>query len=106
MKTLCICVMGATLVLLAGCRHVQQSPIVTAFHNAGGGDIDKSTSDGITAFLAKHDDLRKQLTPLCSQKSASASADWSTTDEGRVCTGNTSANFSGKVIIKSDGVPF
>jgi hypothetical protein len=110
MKKTCVCVVGACLMILvgalSGCRHIEPSPIVTAFHNAGGGDVDHATPDSITAFLAKHEDLRKQLTPLCKQKSANASADWATTDEGKVCAGNTSANFAGRVIFKSDGVAF
>ena len=94
------------LMALAGCRHVEQSPIVATFHNAGGGDIDQSTPDSISQFLVKHEDARKQITPLCAQKKASASADWATTDEGKVCTSNARANFFGKPALKSDGVSF
>jgi hypothetical protein len=92
--------------MLTGCRHVEQSPIVTAFHNAGGGDIGQSMPDSISQFLAKHEEVRKEITPLCTQKKANAPADWSTTDEGKVCAGNTRANFFGKPSVKSDGVPF
>jgi hypothetical protein len=106
MKKTYVCVIGVCLMLVAGCRHVEPSPIVTAFRNAGGGDPDHATPESISAFLAKREDLRKQLTPLCKQKSTNAPADWATTDEGKVCTGNTSANFAGKVTLKSDGVAF
>ncbi len=106
MKQFCVCLVGAGLLILAGCRHVEDSPIVTAFHNGGGGDVDHSTTDSISEFLAQHEDLRKQLTPLCTQKKASAPADWATTDEGKVCAGNTRANFFGKPELKSDGVKF
>jgi hypothetical protein len=99
-------VAAAALVAMAGCRHVENSQIVTVFHNAGGGDIDQSTPDSIAQFLAKHEDVRKQLTPLCAQRNANASADWSTTDEGKVCAGNTRANFFGKTTVKSDGAQF
>jgi hypothetical protein len=85
---------------------VEQSPIVTAFHNASGGDIDQSTPDSISQFLAKHEDVRREITPLCAQKKANAPADWATTDEGKVCAGNTRANFFGKPAVKSDGVHF
>ena len=37
---------------------------------------------------------------------ANAPADWATTDEGKVCAGNTRANFFGKPALKSDGVRF
>jgi len=97
---------AAGLLALTGCRHVEQSRIVTAFHNAGGGDIDQSTPDSISQFLAKHEDVRKEITPLCSQKKANAPADWATTDEGKVCAGNDRASFFGKPALRSDGVPF
>ena len=106
MKMFCAFVVSAGLMIVAGCRHIEPSPIVTAFHNAGGGDVDHATSGSISAFLAKHEDLRKQLTPLCKQRQASAAADWATTDEGKVCAGNASANFFGKPALKSDGVAF
>ncbi len=106
MKREYVWIAAAGFAMLTGCRHVEQSPIVTAFHNAGGGDIDQSTPDSISQFLAKHEDVRKQITPLCAQKEANAPADWATTDEGKVCDGNTRANFFGKAVIKSDGVKF
>ena len=102
----CVWIAAAGLIALTGCRHVEQSPIVTAFQNAGGGDIDQSTPDSISQFLAKHEDVRKEITSLCAQKKANAPADWATTDEGKVCAGNARANFFGKPALKSDGVPF
>jgi hypothetical protein len=106
MKSLLLLIAAASLTTVAGCRHAEQSPIVTAFHNAGGGDIDQSTPDSISQFLAKHEDVRKEITPLCTQKKANAPADWATSDEGKVCDGNTRANFFGRAVIKSDGVKF
>ncbi len=72
----------------------------------GGGDVSQSTPGNLSAFLAKHEDLRKQLTPLCKQREAGAAADWSNTDEGKVCAANAQANFFGKPTLKSDGVAF
>lgn len=106
MKRVSVWVAAVGLAMLAGCRHVENSQIVSAFQKAGGGDVDKSTVDSIADWLAKHEDVRKQITPLCSEKTANAPADWATTDEGRVCAGNTRANFFGKVDLKSDGVKF
>ena len=45
MKQICVWIAAAGLTMLVGCRHVEQSPIVTAFYSAGGGDIDQSTPD-------------------------------------------------------------
>jgi len=106
MKRISVCVLSASLSVLAGCKHIEPSPIVTAFHNAGGGDVDQSTPDSIAQFLAKHEDLRKQLTPLCTEKKETAPADWATTGEGKVCAGNIRANFFGKTVMKSDAVAF
>jgi len=72
MKTVCVFVVGAGLAILAGCRHAEPSPIVTAFQNAGGGDVGHATPGSISAFLAKREDLRKQLTPLCKQRQVGA----------------------------------
>ena len=106
MKRMSVWLAIAGLTILAGCRHVEQSPIVAAFQQAGGGDVDQSTPDSIGQFLAKREDVRKQLTPLCNRKKTDAPADWATTDEGKVCAGNARANFFGKPNMKSDGVAF
>jgi hypothetical protein len=106
MKQFCLCLVVAGLLIPAGCGHADNSPIVTAFHRGGGGDLNHSTTDSISAFLAQHGNLRKQLTPLCAQREASAPADWATTGEGRVCASNARANFFAKPELKSDGVKF
>ncbi len=106
MKRVSILFLGAVLIGMGGCHGAEKSPIVALFRSAGGGDASRSTPDGIMQFLAKHDDLRTQLNPLCQQKRTNAAADWSTTEEGKICAGNDSANFFGKAKIKSDGVKF
>jgi hypothetical protein len=106
MRRMLMLLAGIGLTVVAGCRHTEKSPIVKTFQDAGGGNANQSTPDGIALFLAKHDDVRNQITPLCKQARSQAAADWSTTDEGRICTGNDSANFFGKAKIKSDGTKF
>ena len=105
MKWISVCGIGIFL-MLAGCKTVEKSQIVTAFQNAGGGDVSQATPAGITSFLAQHEDLRKQLTPLCNEQKAKAPASWSTSNEGKICTANAQANFFGKPQLKSDGVKF
>lgn len=105
MKVISVCGIGIMLVL-AGCKTAEKSQIVTAFQNAGGGEIAQTTPESITSFLAQHEDLRKQLTPLCNERRAKAPANWSSSDEGKVCTANAQANFFGKPQLKSDGVKF
>ena len=106
MKLISVFGIGAVLLVLAGCKAAEKSQIVTTFQNAGGGEVSKATPEGISSFLAQREDLRKQLTPLCSAQGAKAPADWSTTDEGRICTANTNANFFCNPHLKSDGVKF
>lgn len=106
MKRINSALLAATLIAMAGCRHVEKSPIVNVFEDAGGGSANQSTPEGVVQFLSKHDEVRSKLTPLCKQKQSTAPADWSTTDEGKICAGNDSANFFGKTKIKSDGVKF
>jgi hypothetical protein len=105
MKWISVCGIGVVL-MLAGCKTAEKSQILTAFQNAGGGDVAQATPQGISSFLAQHEDLRKQLTPLCNAQKAKAPADWSTSDEGRICSANERANFFGKPQLKSDGVKF
>jgi hypothetical protein len=93
------------LVVMAGCRRDHESPVVRLYQEAGGGDVTQSTPDGIAQFLAKHEELRKRLTPLCQQQLLSAES-WSANEAGKVCDGNTRANFFGKTKVKSDGVAF
>jgi hypothetical protein len=106
MRRICMLLAGIGLTVMAGCRHVEKSQIVKTFQDAGGGDAIRSTPDDLAQFLAKHDDVRNKITPLCKQARSQAAADWSTTDEGRICAGNDSANFFGKAKIKSDGTKF
>lgn len=105
MKVILVCGIGILLVL-AGCKTVEKSQIVTAFQNAGGGDVSQAAPGGIASFLAQHEDLRKQLTPLCNAQRTKAPADWSASDEGKICTATAQANFFGKPQLKSDGVKF
>ena len=105
MKVISVCGIGIMLVL-AGCKTVEKSQIVADFQNAGGGEVSQAAPGGITSFLAQHEDLRKQLTPLCNTQRAKASADWSTSNEGKICAANVQANFFGKPQLKSDGVKF
>ena len=106
MKLMNVCVLGASLAVIAGCHSSEKSPIVATFQGAGGGDVSKSTPDGIAQFLAKHDDVRRQITPLCQQRKGASPADWAATEEGKVCAGNSRANFFGKSTMKPDGVAF
>ena len=106
MNRIRVCLLFASFTVLTCCRNAEQSQIVKTFQDAGGGEVGKSSPDGIAQFLAKHDDVRNQITPLCAQKRSNPPAAWSTSDEGKVCAGNTRANFFAPSKFKSDGVTF
>lgn len=94
------------LTMAAGCRHVSDSQIVAKFRAAGGGNPDEASPDDMGAWLAKHDSLRQELTPMCASRRSQAPSDWANTDEGKVCTGVTRATFFSKPKIQSDGKAF
>src|ERR1700679_954451 len=106
MKWMSVWLAVASLTILAGWRPWGESPTARGFQHTRGGAAGQTPPYSIGQFLAKHEDVRKQLTPLCNQKKANAPADWTTTDEGKVCAGNARANFFGKPNMKSDGVAF
>ena len=94
------------LAMAAGCRHVSDSQIVAKFRAAGGGDPDQASPDDMGAWLAKHDSVRQELTPMCASRRSQAPSDWANTDEGKVCAGVTRATFFSKPKIQSDGKTF
>jgi hypothetical protein len=94
------------LTMAAGCRHVSDSQIVAKFRAAGGGDPDQASPDDMGAWLAKHDSVRRELTPMCASRRSQAPSDWANTDEGKVCAGITRATFFSKPKIQSDGKTF
>jgi hypothetical protein len=96
-----ICLFGLT-----GCRHVEDSAIVATFKAAGGGNPDQANASQIGGWLARHDDVRKQLNIPCAEKRKAASADWANTDEGKICAGVAQATFFAPVPIPKDPARF
>jgi hypothetical protein len=92
--------------MAAGCRHVSDSQIVAKFRAAGGGNPDQASPDEMGAWLAKHDTVRQELSPMCASRRLQAPSDWASTDEGKVCAGVTRATFFSKPKIQSDGKTF
>lgn len=84
------------LTLAARCRHVSGSQIVAKFRAAGGGNPDQATPDEMGAWLAKHDSVRQELSPMCASRRSQAPSDWTSSDEGKVCAGVTRATFFSK----------
>src|SRR5215475_4059315 len=83
------------LLAMGGCKHVANSEIVAKYRAAGGGDPDGATAQQIGVWMSQqeHEGVRKELTPLCEARQKTAPADWMNSDEGRICTAVTDANF-------------
>jgi hypothetical protein len=106
MRRIAIGVISVGLTMAAGCRHVSDSQIVAKFRAAGGGNPDQASPDEMGAWLAKHDSVRQELSPMCAGRRSQAPSDWASTDEGKVCAGVTRATFFSKPKIQSDGKTF
>jgi len=106
MRRIGVGIIAIGLMMAAGCRHVNDSQIVAKFRAAGGGDPDQATADDMGAWLAKHDGVRQELTPICASRRSQAPSDWASTDEGKICAGVTRATFFSKPKIQSDGKTF
>jgi hypothetical protein len=106
MRRISIGVILIGLTMAAGCRHVSDSQIVAKFRAAGGGNPDQASPDEMGTWLAKHDSVRQELSPMCASRRSQAPSDWASTDEGRVCAGVTRATFFSKPKIQSDGKTF
>ena len=96
MKRVSMLLLGAVLIGMGGCHGAKKSQIVRLFQSAGGGDVSRSTRDGTTQFLAKHDELRKQLNPLCQQKRTNAAADGQPPKKARSAPQTTAPTSSAK----------
>ena len=106
MRQIGVGIISIGLMMAAGCRHVNDSQIVAKFRAASGGDPDQATPDDMGAWLAKHDSVRQELTPMCASRRSQAPSDWASTDEGKICAGVTRATFFSKPKIQSDGKTF
>jgi hypothetical protein len=106
MRRIAIGIILVGLTMAAGCRHVSDSQIVAKFMAAGGGNPDQASPDEMGAWLAKHDSVRQELSPMCTSRRSQAPSDWASTDEGKVCAGVTRATFFSKPKIQSDGKTF
>jgi hypothetical protein len=106
MRRVGIGIITICFMMAAGCRHVSDSQIVAKFRAAGGGNPDQASPDEMGAWLAKHDAVRQELSPMCASRRSQAPSDWANTDEGKVCVGVTRATFFSKPKIQSDGKTF
>ncbi len=87
--------------VLAGCKSnvpgtgtvPTKSPIVARVEAAGSGDLDSLDVATIQDWLSKHQEVAKSVSPACGSVSRGASADWSLTTEGRVCTATAHVMF-------------
>jgi hypothetical protein len=70
-----------------------RSAIVAAVESAGSGDLSSSPAPQIEDWLRRHRDLAVQVDDMCKAPRDKADVNWSTTTEGRVCTGARNASM-------------
>ena len=76
---------------IAGCKtsgpgSAAESKIVQEVQAAGAGQLDQAAESAIQGWLGQHLDVAKRIGPECNVVMKNATANWSTSTEGRVCT--------------------
>ena len=79
------------LASIAGCKtsgpgSAAESKIVQEVQAAGAGQLDQTAEPAIQGWLGQHVEVAKRIGPECNVVMKSATANWSSSTEGRVCT--------------------
>ena len=78
------------LVVLAGlsaCSRTEpKSPIVAKVEQDGSGNLAAVSKDGMREWLGKHKDVAYQVDEMCKPIRQTATAQWTDSTEGRLCT--------------------
>ena len=62
------------------------SPIVEKVERAGAGGLTAVSKDGMREWLGKHKDVAYQVDEMCKPVRQTATAQWTESTEGRLCT--------------------
>src|SRR5579863_5628670 len=77
----------AVFVALQACsRSEPNSPIVERVEQAGSGDLAAVSKDGMREWLGKHKEMANQVDEMCKPVRQTATAEWTESTEGRLCT--------------------
>jgi len=75
------------LIALSACsRPEPRSPIVEKVKQAGSGNLADVSKEGIREWLGKHKEVAYQVDEMCKPVRQQATARWTDSTEGRVCT--------------------
>ena len=77
----------AVLAGLFACgRQEPRSPIIEKVEQAGSGSLATVSKDSMRVWLGKHKEIAYQVDEMCKPVRQKATAQWSESPEGRVCT--------------------
>ncbi len=96
------CLVVLTGLFACSCRETR-SPIVQKVEQAGSGDLAGVSKDGMREWLGKHKDLAYQVDEMCKPARPKATAQWSDSTEGRLCTAARELAFWRSGPVTSDG---
>jgi hypothetical protein len=99
----------AMLLAAAACARRQQDParpIVEAAEKAGAGDLSNASVQAMEQWLGKHRDVSAQIENVCKPVRQHATAQWSTSTEGRLCNAAHDLAFFRSAPVTGDGKGF
>ena len=97
------------LMAFTGCtaqRTEPTSPIVQTAEKAGAGDLSSASAPAIEQWLGKHREVSGQIETMCKPVRQNATAQWSDSTEGRLCTAAHDLAFFQSAPVTGDGKTF
>jgi hypothetical protein len=91
------------VLLLAGCTREPRSEIVRRVEAAGAGDLRSASQQSIEGWFRQHTDFAVEVRDQCRAIREKATANWSSTTEGRVCNAASVASAFNFKERKGDG---
>lgn len=82
------------------------SQIVEKVEKAGAGDLSTVSRESLRSWLAKHDQVAREVDEMCKPIRENAAASWGDTIEGRVCAAAREVAFFRSAPVKGDGRKF
>lgn len=92
------------MLFFVGCsRQEPHSRIAEKAERAGSGDLAASSTEAMQEWLGKHRDVAIEIETMCKPTRQGATAQWSDTTEGRLCSAAHELAFFRSAPAKGDG---
>ncbi len=91
------------LFCLAGCGTEPRSEIVAMAEAAGSGKLSGVSRDGMKQWLGQHKDVAYQVDEMCKPVRIRATAQWTESTEGRLCSAARELAFFRSGPVKNSG---